>query len=313
MEQFKISNQNYDKTASIHKAKLITGDFNGDGKTDFLAIPENKDAGWTGRKFFVSHGTYFTKAFEGQWKNDGEVKQVVCGDFNGDGTTDIAIKRYCNNIAYNCDLYLSFRKSDGSFYLQLKDIISLPKDYELQPIDVNGDGAMDLFLWNKGKKDYRVLASYPNSNGTIKPLGGTSTGQCEEQFYRVEFADINGDGLIDVLNLTDTGTLVLQSNGFGSFIKKDKILWPTQKHGITFGDFNGDGKSDMLLTSWQDDPNENGWSQWCILFSKGDGTFEKLMYPRWKMPVKSRNLLLILMVMGTMTFNLLIWNLPVQT
>lgn len=25
------------------------------------------------------------------------------------------------------------------------------------------------------------------------------------------------------------------------------------KHGITFGDFNGDGKSDMLLTSWQDD------------------------------------------------------------
>lgn len=220
VEQFKISNQNYDKTASIHKAKLITGDFNGDGKTDFLAIPENKDAGWTGRKFFVSHGTYFTKAFEGQWKNDGEVKQVVCGDFNGDGTTDIAIKRYCNNIAYNCDLYLSFRKSDGSFYLQLKDIISLPKDYELQPIDVNGDGAMDLFLWNKGKKDYRVLASYPNSNGTIKPLGGTSTGQCEEQFYRVEFADINGDGLIDVLNLTDTGTLVLQSNGFSSFIKK---------------------------------------------------------------------------------------------
>lgn len=280
VEQFKISNQNYDKTASIHKAKLITGDFNGDGKTDFLAIPENKDAGWTGRKFFVSHGTYFTKAFEGQWKNDGEVKQVVCGDFNGDGTTDIAIKRYCNNIAYNCDLYLSFRKSDGSFYLQLKDIISLPKDYELQPIDVNGGGAMDLFLWNKGKKDYRVLASYPNSNGTIKPLGGTSTGQCEEQFYRVEFADINGDGLIDVLNLTDTGTLVLQSNGFGSFIKKDKILWPTQKHGITFGDFNGDGKSDMLLTSWQDDPNENGWSQWCILFSKGDGTFEKTYVPK---------------------------------
>lgn len=25
-------------------------------------------------------------------ENDGEVKQVVCGDFNGDGTTDIAIK-----------------------------------------------------------------------------------------------------------------------------------------------------------------------------------------------------------------------------
>ena len=45
------------------------------------------------------------------------------------------------------------------------------KSGEITAIDVNGGGAMDLFLWNKGKKDYRVLASYPNSNGTIKPLG----------------------------------------------------------------------------------------------------------------------------------------------
>lgn len=83
--EFRVTNYNYSQTKLIHKATLTVGDFNGDGLADFIATPENNDAGWKGWKLFISHGTYFEQVASGTWNfSDDNIEQVVCGDFNGD-------------------------------------------------------------------------------------------------------------------------------------------------------------------------------------------------------------------------------------
>ena len=57
----------------------MTGDFNGDGKTDFMQFT---DAGW---RVLLSTGSSFTPSI---WSPAGQGSNQMTGDFNGDGKTD---------------------------------------------------------------------------------------------------------------------------------------------------------------------------------------------------------------------------------
>ncbi|MCI5911855.1 MAG: T6SS effector amidase Tae4 family protein [Prevotella sp.] len=275
LNDFSVTNIDYSKTSLIHKAKLTVGDFNGDGMADFIATPENDDAGWKGWKLFISHGKYFTQAATGNWQRaDDEFRTIVCGDFNGDGYADVVVKRKVSTGYYNCDLYLASCSGDNVKLNYNKCIISLTQDYDIQPVEVNGDGATDLFLWLNDSRECRIIRSETGQAGLL-PLNYTASRRCSVKWNRVEFGDFNGDGLTDVLNMDNDGHYLLQSDGYGTMSEVLTGAWPEKRHYIDFGDFNGDGKTDMLLTGWEEDPNADGWDNWCFLYSKGDGTFEK--------------------------------------
>ena len=65
---------------------------------------------------------------------------------------------------------------------------------------------------------FNAVADFSNKYGELHRWTFESTNSTVETIWSNYYAAI-------ALNLTDTGTLVLQSNGFGSFIKKDKIFW----------------------------------------------------------------------------------------
>lgn len=280
IDEFKVTNIDYSKTSLIHKARLTVGDFNGDGKDDFIATPESEDAGWKGWKLFISRDTCFTLNASGSWHwPEDKVRQIVCGDFNGDGLTDVVVKRDHGSDWHNCDLYLAYLSGDRVTLNFSKCFLSLNRDYTIQPVEVNGDGATDMFIWFDDSKECRIVSSDTVAAG-IAPLEHTATRHCSVKWKRVEFGDFNGDGLTDVLNLDDNGHCLLQSNGYGAMSEVSTGTWPERRHYIDFGDFNGDGKTDMLLTGSEKDPNKDGWADWCILYSKGDGTFEREYKPR---------------------------------
>lgn len=80
----------YKYNTLINKATLTTGDFNGDGKMDFVAYPENEKAGWTGYRIFISTGSDFISQSSAPLTNTGDpTLQVITGDFNGDGYDDL--------------------------------------------------------------------------------------------------------------------------------------------------------------------------------------------------------------------------------
>lgn len=281
LSDFNVKNYNYSQTKLIHKATLTVGDFNGDGKDDFIATPENEDAGWEGWKIFISNGTYFEQSATGNWNLNGDkLEQVVCGDFNGDGLADVVVKRCHSGIWHNCDLYLTSIDVNGKPALTHSTcFLSLSSNYTIQAVELNGDGATDLFAWIENSKTCKLIRSAQSGN-TIIPLGDTATRYCSENWDRVEFGDFNGDGLTDVMNLNDNGNYIMYSDGWGTMSKETTSSWPNKNHYIEFGDFNGDGKTDMLLTGWAKNPNAGGWSEWCINYSKGDGNFIREYHTR---------------------------------
>lgn len=281
LSDFKVQNYNYSQTSLIHKATLTVGDFNGDGLADFIATPENDRAGWKGWKLFISHGTYFEQVASGTWNwNDDKLEQVVCGDFNGDGYADVVAKRCHSGKWHNCDLYTTSVDNNGKVSLSFsKCFISLATYYTIQTVELNGDGAADLFAWLSNSKECKLIRSEEGANG-ITPFGYTAVRYCSEKWDRVEFGDFNGDGLTDVMNLNDNGNCIMYCDGAGTMSKEDKSSWPQKTHYLELGDFNGDGKTDMLLTGWTKDPNRSGWSDWCINYSKGDGEFTREYYAK---------------------------------
>ena len=143
-------------------------------------------------------------------------------------------------------------------------------------------------MWYNNSSTYELLRSAVDGNA-VNPLSDTETVMEHSKWGHLEFGDFNGDGLTDILNLDKDGCRLLQSNGMGKLNLATVAIWPTSKHHIHTGDFNGDGKTDLLLTGYDDDPNSGGWSEWCIYYSLGNGSFKKSYHDK---PFDARKTLL---------------------
>ena len=278
---YKAENVYYSQTEQIHKAKLTVGDFNGDGMDDFIATPENNKSGWKGWRLFISRGSSFVNAANGTfgWP-DNVIEQVVCGDFNGDGYTDVVVKRRTPTKYYNCDLYIAAVDGNGNTSLKFSEcFLTLNTDFTIQPVELNGDGATDLIACLQNSKECRLISSSHGADGIV-PLCSTVAYSSQDKWDRVEFGDFNGDGLTDIMNLTADGYSIMYSTGYGGLRLGKGSSRPDKYHYIEFGDFNGDGKTDMLLTGSSKDKSSAGWSDWSVYHSRGDGTFALGSYPK---------------------------------
>lgn len=111
--------------------------------------------------------------------------------------------------------------------------------------DFNGDGRTDFVLVGTNTFDL-YLANSTSIGFTLKYTGGLPAG-----FVNFDAGDYNGDGLADLLCLkTDNGDFIntlLESTG-ESFITKSSNNCSIS-NGFSFGDFNGDGKREILVRS----------------------------------------------------------------
>lgn len=271
---FSVTKKVYNKASELKHVNVSVGDFNGDGKADFVATPNDGNNEWKGWRLYLSKGIGldFESSGNFNWAED-KLEQVVCGDFNGDGHDDIVVKRYVNTGWHNCDLYLSQKDSSGkTVFVFDRCVFSTKSDYGVKPVELNGDGAADLFLWLYDSKQCQLIYSEYMA-GSLKPLICTATRYCQEKWDLVDFGDFNGDGLTDVINRHENGYCVMYADGAGTMTKDSRGGWPNKYHQVSLGDFNGDGKTDMLLTGYAQDPNEGGWQEWYISYSHGDGAF----------------------------------------
>jgi hypothetical protein len=266
----------------------VTGDFNGDGKTDFAL------AGATSIDVMLSNGdgTFSGNAFTypNGWNAGtppGQNNVPITGDFNGDGKTDFA-------LAGATSVKVLLSNGDGTFSGVAFNYpngwnFGSPPQANWTPIigDFNGDGKTDFAF--AGPTVINVALS--NGDGTFTGIAfaypngwnfsGTSGGN-PSTLYAPVIGDFDGDGKTDFAFAAATIIYVMSSNGDGTF-SGNAFTYPNSwnfgnpsQPGYTppvVGDFNGDGKTDIIF------PRGPQSSTHYVLLGKGDGTFSGNSFP----------------------------------
>ena len=246
--------------------QTITGDFNGDGKTDFARI------GPTSAYTFLSNGdstfAVIGWAYPGQnFGTDLTYWQTITGDFDGDGRTDFA------RVGPTA-VYVLFSTGDGTFAVSGwgypgQDFGQNLSYWQTITGDFNGDGRTDFA--RVGPTVIYVLLS--NGDGTFAVNAWGYPGQdfgTDLTYWQTITGDFNGDGLTDFARVGPTAVYVFFSNGNSTFTVSG-WGYPGQDFGQNLnywqtitGDFNGDGRTDFARV---------GPTAIYVLTSNGTGTF----------------------------------------
>ena len=229
-----------DFSASFEPQAIAVGDFNGDGKLD-LAVG-NAGVGTVSILLGVGDGTFGAKTDFGVGINP---ESIAVGDFNGDGKVDLAVANLDSNT-----VSILLGAGDGTFGAKT-DFATGFLPFSVAVGDFNGDGNLDLAVANSDAFTVSVLLG--TGTGTFGAKTDFITGGPSDS---VAVGDFNGDGKLDLAvgnqnNLSGLNTVsVLLGTGTGAFGAKTDFITSGSPFALTAGDFNGDGKLDLVTAGF---------------------------------------------------------------
>ncbi|MGI8772706.1 MAG: FG-GAP-like repeat-containing protein, partial [Acidobacteriaceae bacterium] len=277
--------------ASVHQ---LAADLNGDGTADLLLYASVGNGTQTEVQAFLSGSKGYTP-LSPQTLNISGTPAVI--DENGDGVADLLIGSS-----------ISFGNGDGTFQ-QPTPLPFLSDSYAATYVaDVNGDRQPDIVAVSilpqplgqtPGPVTFVATVFANAGGGAFNSLGSialASSNACPCAFASVAsltFVDLNGDGYPEMVAQTITVPAgnaeaapiitVLLNNGNGTYAAASQVTYPfvfdqgaLEPTNLLVGDFNEDGKMDLLLVL----PSELGLGtgpeyQTPITFlpGNGDGSF----------------------------------------
>jgi len=219
---------------------IVVGDFNGDGKPD-LAVA---NLGSSNVSVLVNKGdgTFLAAVTS----SAGTAPQAMAaGDFNGDSRLDLVlINQGTPPSGAGGAVFLLPGNNDGTFQAPVQ-IAANEFPGSIAVADLNADGKPDLILGDAAGGTLTVLLG--KGDGTFqKPA--TVTLASSGSVAALAVSDFNADKKVDIVAAISSGSIfILLGNGDGSFHAPAQITTDTTSPHLLVGDFNGDGKLDLML------------------------------------------------------------------
>ena len=263
-------------TTGSYPGAVAVQDLNGDGNLDLAVVDENANR----LTVLLGNGDGTFSPLRSlppppQQPFPLSALASAIGDFNGDGIPDVAVAE--GNVGYSTGgVLVLLGTGNGSFeqpvYTDSKGA------FGIAAADFNGDGHLDVAV--------------ANANGAAVLLGdgrGNFGGLQQVLFTQAQparglvVADFNNDGHQDLVVLGNgfvqqNPIYMFLGNGDGTF-QPAKQFWSSNSipMAIASGDFNHDGKEDLVVTL-----NPNGIA---VMLGNGDGTFQApVTYPTDQSP-----------------------------
>lgn len=228
----------YDLTFNTSDAGLyiIPGDFDGDGKPDYLALYANN--------------TFFAVKINGVNKSGMSFTtpdDVRLVDFDGDGRKEVQVI-----TGNNCYIY-QYSTTNQTFSTIYSSTTFPTSSDRIFTGDFNGDKKTDILSWKSGtgwSMKFSTGSSFDAAPSTPAFYNADPNASLLDFNYYV--GDMNGDGFDDVIeiykNASASQIKVYYSLGNGGYITQNNAYTKSaiNQDYFTTGDFNGDGKMDLF-------------------------------------------------------------------
>jgi hypothetical protein len=281
----------------------VSGDFNGDGRTD-IASQTSAGAWWVTTTPASGTGT------PQLWGTLATSQFATVGDFNGDRKADIAVRdpsdgswqvltstgsgfttsrfgRWNPTLSWSNVLAGDFnydgrddivgQRSDGAWVVAASTGTAFSSNVwawfstgQFGTVgDFNGDGRDDVAVRNANNGAWRVLTS---TGSTFDPVR-YGTWDATTSWSSVRAGDFNGDGRSDLVGQRADGAWHVSLSNGASFATSAWASLASNQF-VTVGDFNGDGYDDVAVRN-----AANG--SWRVLSSNGSSSFTSSKFGEW--------------------------------
>lgn len=237
----------------------VSGDFNGDGKSDAIACNFN----YSNCSLSLSNGdgTFQTSTLSSDISGAFGGYQFTANavDYNADGRAELLQWKWPNSGSKIIKLW----KLNASGSFQQVATSGLSTSAGFVAADINGDGRTDTMSFFISPSSF-----LSNGDASFMPVWN-ATNSIVDYNYSPITGDFNGDSKTDALWISSLNRILCLSNGDGTFACTTNAAGADgtlSNYVPCAGDFNGDGKTDVLWFN----SSSNSWLIWT---SKGDGTF----------------------------------------
>ena len=187
---------------------------------------------------------------------------VAFGDIDGDGDLDLMIA--------GSGVFMRVFRNDGggSHFTEVTEEVGLrhvPSGYALNLVDYDNDGWLDLYVSLNGWSGPMRNRLYHNDHGHFVDVSKKSGLDDPGSGFVSLWADLDNDGFLDVAvanGVLKEGSVpqIYRNNGDGTFTNmtrqaglNEPASWGTI--GIALGDYDRDGKVDLLINGLDTSPN----------------------------------------------------------
>ena len=239
----------------VFSGSIAWGDYDRDGWIDLL---------WMGKGLSGPRTVVYRNARTGEFLEAGGITltglyagAALWADFDNDGDLDILITGWTAANAPATKLY----ENRGTFVERTATGLVNVGESSAAVGDYDNDGKLDILL--TGSTSYTSLAPvsrlFRNQGSFVfaqepgATLTGVALGECA-------WGDYDNDGDLDILLTGYTGgsvsvSKVYQNNGNRTFTERTSIvLTPVDDGAALWGDYDNDGRLDILLAGWAPGP-----------------------------------------------------------